>query len=218
MTGQDIRRYRRQIGLDQISFAEKIGLSQSGLSLLETGKTSVSAEHLDRLRKAFDKARYKPRFGEFLGELENERAEGQAALAAPRGRHLTLTVWSWHEGFDLSRPPSPDQAAGLVTMTTREPRVIALEMPRSTEAWSRGEILVFEECSSDAIRDNDICLVQVRSGDRKPHATLIAMAHVSRSTRSQTLQLEPLSPPRPIFEATERIVAILRVVYRARYV
>ena len=217
MTGQDIRRYRRQLGWDQDYFAKEIGLSQSGLSLLETGKTSISAEHIDRLMKAFDKPKHNPRFSEFLAGPEQERAEGQPALAAPVGRHLTLTVWAWYEGFDLSRTPSPERAVGLVTIRTTEQRAIALEMDKATEAWLKGEILVFEECSRDAVRDNDICLVQANSDDTGTKATIIAMAHVSKTARGQAFQLEPLSPPGPIFSVDEQLMVCLRAIFRGRY-
>jgi transcriptional regulator with XRE-family HTH domain len=204
--------------LGQDAFANEIGLSQSGLSLVETGKTSISTEHIDRLMKAFDTPEHRPRFSEFLSGLEQERAEGQAALSAPLGCHLTLTVWAWDGEFDLGREPSPDRAVGLVTIRTTAKRVIALEMASEAEAWSKGEILVFEECSSDAVCDNDVCLVQVSSKDEWPNTTIIGMAHVSRSARGQTLQFEPLSPAGPIFEATEGIAVYLHVVFRGRYV
>jgi transcriptional regulator with XRE-family HTH domain len=203
--------------LDQDAFAKEIGLSQSGLSLVETGKTSVSAEHIDRLMKAFDTPEHKPRFSEFLAGLEKEQAEGQPALAGPVGRYLTLTVWAWDEEFDLGKSPCSDRAIGLVTIRAREKRVIALEMDRHSGAWCKGEIQVFEEGGTDAIRDDDICLVQVNSEDTGPKATLIAMAHISRAGRQPTLQLEPLSPPGPIFFAGENLLVCLRVVFRGQY-
>jgi transcriptional regulator with XRE-family HTH domain len=218
MTGQDIRRYRRQLGMDQDAFSKRIGLTQSGLSLLETGKTSVSEDHIGRLVAAFDDEDSQPRISQFMQVLEKERAEEQAALEAPGGQHLTLTVWDWEGGLDLSRAPTPDRAVGLVTIAGRPGRMIALRMDKNTNAWQKGEILVFEECGLDAVRDDDICLVQRVSRVNKPKPTAIAVAHVFRATHGQRLQIEPLSPTGPIFDGDESVLAVLRVVYRAQYV
>lgn len=45
---------RLKYNLNQISFAEKIGISQGRLSEIEQGKTKPSAETLKELRKKFN--------------------------------------------------------------------------------------------------------------------------------------------------------------------
>lgn len=217
MTGADLRRFRRAIHLNQESFAQQLGLSQSALSLLEGGKVAISADHLARLSRAFDDSRFDPQFSKFLDDLERDRAEGQAALSIPMARHITLTVWNWSEQFDLSRAPAADQAVGLVTVRATPNDLIAFQMGRATEAWSDGEILVFQACERTQIRDGDICLAQVKTGHGHETATLITMAHLAPAVRGFTLQLEPLSPIGAIFAAGENLAACLRVVYRARY-
>ena len=217
MQGRDIRRYRREIGWNQGAFARELGLSQSALSLLESGKIAVSDEHNGRLTKAFETGKVKPRISEFLQDLERHRAEGQAALTAPPGRHLVLTVWRWGPDFDLSRPPEPEDAVGVVAVRATNHDAIAVQMGKGSEAWSENEILVFERCEPEKVRDNDLCLVQVKAPRGKGTKTLIAVAHLAPVARGQTLQLEPVSPPGPIFSASDELIACLRAVYRARY-
>ena len=79
MQGRDIRRYRREIGWNQGAFAKELGLSQSALSLLESGKIAVSDEHMGRLTKAFDTAKIE--VGGAPGETGSVRIQ-------PRTSHL----------------------------------------------------------------------------------------------------------------------------------
>lgn len=217
MTGADIRRYRRAIGWNQQAFAQELGLSQSALSLIEGGKVAVSEEHLTRLSKVFDAAKFKPRLGEFLKELEHVRSEGQAALDAPLGGHVVLPVWAWQDDFELNRPPKPEQAMGLITIRATAGAVIAFQMDKATEAWEKGEILAFERCDRQDVRDGDLCLLQVKPPRARGSKTIVARAHLAPIARGRALQLEPVSPKGPIF-TPEEDVAWLRVVFRGRYV
>jgi len=210
MTGNDLRRYRRAVGLNQDSFARELGLSQSALSLLEGGKVAISAHHLAKLTAACDQPRFEPRFSRFVEDLERSRAEGQAALSAPMARHVTLTVWAWSEEFDLSRAPAGDQAVGLVTVRSTPNDVIAFQMGEATEAWAAGEILVFEA-------DGDVCLAQVKTSRGRGTQTMLTIAHLAPAVRGNTLQLEPLSPAGAIFAAGEDLIACMRATFRARY-
>jgi transcriptional regulator with XRE-family HTH domain len=217
MTGNDLRRYRRAVGLNQDSFARELGLSQSALSLLERGKVALSADHLAKLAAAFDQPRFEPQFSKFVKDLERSRAEGQAALSAPMVRHITLTVWAWSEEFDLSQAPAGDQAVGLVTVRSTQNDMIAFQMGKATEAWGAGEILVFEACERSQIRDGDVCLVQVKTTRGRGTQTMLAIAHLAPAVRGNTLQLEPLSPPGAIFATGEDLIACMRATFRARY-
>lgn len=211
LTGADVRKYRKLVGLNQVEFAAQLGLAQSTLSLIEGGRISVSDDHVQQLEKKFAAPAYKPSFDEFLGLLERDRSEAQAAVKAPRGRHLTLTVWRWEDGFDLSRTPAPEQAADLITVTATENPAIALRMDRRTEWWSEGETLVFEQYRQDAVHDGDICLVQIRLPRGRGTKTMIAVAHLAPAKRGRSLQLEPISPPGPIFGGNDDNVLALMV-------
>ncbi len=216
--GADIRRYRKKIGMNQVAFAERLGVSQSTLSVMEGGRIAVSEEHLARLKQQFDEPRYKPRFSDFIRALETEQAGGQAALTAPEGRFLTLTVWGWEEGFDLSQRPALDRARGLVTVRASDNPALAFEMNRPTERWEKGEILVFERCDPDQVEDGDLCLIQIRRLRARGTQTMIAMVRVSRTTHLRMLKFEPTSPSLPPFAAAEvTVTAILRLSYRAKY-
>lgn len=51
--GEKVKLIRVKHDLNQIAFAEKIGISQGRLSEIEQGKTKPSAETLKELRKHF---------------------------------------------------------------------------------------------------------------------------------------------------------------------
>lgn len=169
------------------------------------------------LTRARRQPRCEPRFSKFVEDLERSRAEGQAALSAPMARHVTLTVWAWLEGFDLSRAPGGDQAVGLVTVRSTPNDMIAFQMGEATEAWCAGEILVFETCERSQIRDGDVCLSQVKTSRGRGTQTMVTIAHLAPAVRGNTLQLEPVTPPGPIFSAGEDLIACLRAVFCGRY-
>lgn len=213
VTGSDIRRYRQLLGMKQGEFAERLGLAQSTLSLIEGGRIPVSDDHVARLTSRFADSDLKLRFIDFAEQVKRGAAEGQAALSPPAAAHSTLTVWQWEEGFDLSRQPRPEQAVDLVTIRTLGSAGIALRMKKRTDWWEAGDILVFERSRREDVQDGSICLVQVK-GDRSRSArTLIAVAHLAPAKRGRVLQLEPISPAGRVFEADEAVV-ILRAVWR----
>ena len=219
ISGADIRRYRKLIGMNQIAFAERFGVSQSTLSVIEGGRIAVSGEHIERLKSQFDEPRFKHSFSRFLQSLQTERAAGQEALATPEGCLLTLTVWAWAEGFDLGQRPAPDRTRGLVTIRVSHRPAIAFEMNRRTEGWEKGEILVFEQFGPDDVEDGDLCLIQIKRPRARGMQTMIATVRVSRTTHLRTLCFEPISPSLPPFAATEvTLIAILILVHRARYI
>ncbi len=51
--GLKVKKIRQQYKLNQISFANAIGISQGRLSEIEQGKTKPSADTLNELRKRF---------------------------------------------------------------------------------------------------------------------------------------------------------------------
>lgn len=52
--GEKVKKIRLQKKLNQIAFADAIGISQGRLSEIEQGKTKPSADTLQQLRKKFD--------------------------------------------------------------------------------------------------------------------------------------------------------------------
>ncbi len=218
VTGSDVRRFRRQIGWNQKRFAERMSLSQSALSLLESGKIGVSDEHLARLRAKFSGDEVSTTFEQFLAEVNASAAAQRAALHSPGARHVLLTVWGCEGGLDLARPLPPSQAVGLVAVRDSARPAIALSMPRASAHWAAGEILVFEECSTDHVRNGAVCLVQVAQPRGRGTRTVIAVAHVGPTKREQSLHFEPISPAGPVFAVEPAaIIALLRVTFRARY-
>lgn len=192
--GADIRRYRQTIGLNQRAFAERLGIAQPTLSQIEAGRISVSDEYLARLTQRFAEPEFRTSFSAFLKHLRQERAGTQAALTAPHGRYLTLAVWRWQEGFDLSQVPAPEQAVNLVTVRATEKPLIAFEMPKEHERWNKDEILIFERIEMEDLQDGDLCLVQVRRSRARSTQTAIALARLLRATKGHTLHFEPISP------------------------
>lgn len=217
ITGADIRRYRTELGLTQTQFAEPLGFTQAALSLLEKGHTAVSAEHVEQIRARFGPPQYKPSFADFERRLAEERA-GAIRGGTFRGQHLTLTVWRWEEGLDLGQDFRADQAADLITIRQPRERVVAFLMPKKSEHWAEGEIIVFEECVPTDLKDRDLALVHLRAPRAKGPRTLIALAHVLPAGRGRTVQFQPLSPVGPTFDLSKDVlIALFRVRFRGSY-
>lgn len=216
LTGADIRRFRRALGVNQTEFARRMGLAQSTLSLIEVGRIAVGDEHVQQLLAKFHSPTDKPTFAEFLTEIEKGRAESQAALHAPGTRYLTLTAWRWDNTFDLSRVPPRDTAADLVTVRATDHPVIALQMPRQSEHWADGETLVFEQCRAEDLSDGAICLVQSRGMRGRGLRTSICVVRAAQAKRGRAVQFEPVVPAGPfIAAASDNLVALLRLIHRS---
>jgi transcriptional regulator with XRE-family HTH domain len=216
-TGADLRRYRLLLGLKQAEFAARMGIAQPTLSLLEGGTTPVSQKHLDRLTARFSGKQFKVAFREFLANLERQAREGLPALTAPTEAFCTLLVWPWEEGFDLHRRRPADHAADLVIVRGLRDAAIAVQVGKRTTWWEAGEILVFERCRREDIADGNLCLVQVKVARARAPKTSIAAAHLAPAKRGRMLQFEPVSPPGPVFVADDSLPALLRAVFRGRY-
>jgi transcriptional regulator with XRE-family HTH domain len=218
LTGSDLRRYRKLLGMTQTQFARQLGLAQATLSQIEGGRIALSNEHLQKLGERFKSARFKPTFAEFQRGVEQGMSQSQAALAAPRARYCTLSVWAWEDGFDLGRVPAPDSAVDLVTVRACDKPVIALQVGRQTDHWEAGETFVFEQCSRDDVQDGDICLLQVRPPRARATKTMIAIAHIAPGKRGRALHFEPVSPSGAIFAPIDdSLLGILRAIYRGRH-
>ena len=242
ITGADIRQYRKELGLTQRDFAEKLCMSQAALSLIEKGRTALSEEHLRRLAEQFGRPEIGPSFDEFVRRLDEASANLATAIDTPGSRHQTLTVWQWSEDIDLSRPFKPTQAAGLVTVGSSKEAGIAFRMSTDSAQWAKGDVLVFESCRLDNLHDGSLCLVQLsvpktKRGKKQAAGaknkqrsaipagpawrlteTIIALAHIAAQKRGRSVQFEPLSPRRPIIAFDdERFLAIFRAVYRGQY-
>ena len=137
LNGADIRRYRKTIRLTQVEFAERMGVSQSALSLLEGGRIAVSEDHAAQLRQRFGGHDFEPQFATFLRDLEARQKGTHAALTRATGRYLTLTVWRWEDGFDLSHAPGPECAVNVVTVRATDRPTIAFQMPRASTHWAK---------------------------------------------------------------------------------
>jgi len=179
LKGNDVRQYRRLVGLNQIQFARRLGVTQSSLSRIEAGRIAVADEHVERLIRNFTGQEFKPSFADFQRQLEKEAERQQPALTIEAGRQFLLTVWRWEEGFDLSRIPNADLAVGTVAIPYTKNATIAFEMSRASEKWSKGEIIVFEECPFEDIRPDDPCLVQYVK--KRLPITTIAIAELART-------------------------------------
>lgn len=176
ITGNDIRRYRKTLGLKQAEFATLFEISQSAFSRLESGKIAISDAHFDLLKKRFRAPDFDPPFVDFVRQAAREKTKDLVFLEPTVGRHLLLTVWRWEEGFDLTRVPTQEQGVGLVTIPATDKATIAFQMPRSSQKWLKGDILVFEECKRADIREGDLCLVHYLRG-RGVKTNLAEAAH-----------------------------------------
>jgi transcriptional regulator with XRE-family HTH domain len=217
-SGADIRKYRKALRLSQRVFAARLALSQATLSLTETGKIGVSNTVEEGIRKEFNKARYKPTFDEFCRRVDSERKGAQTLVGNPQVNHSTLAVWLWEDGFDLGSAPSTLEWRGVVTARVPSDDAIAFEMPKGSNAWAAGEILVFRRSSLEECRGGELCMVQVQPVRRRAPRTLIAVIRRDSGTRRRSFSLEPCDPDEATFTADpESIEALLVCAYRARY-
>ncbi len=216
ISGADIRRYRKAIGYSQIDFAQRLRVSQSGLSQLENGQIAVSNEHSSQLEEHFSGKDLEMTFKAFLKNRLTTRATAQRALAKATGNYLTLTVWRWEDGYDLGQVPLPDQAVNLVTIQATSNTTIAFQLPNETTHWARDEIFVFEECRAVDILDQDVCLLQFKPPRARTLKTVLAIAQ--HASISGTLpHLVVLSPRCSTLVANDdSIHFLMRAVFRGR--
>jgi len=217
ITGADIRRYRNELGLKQVEFVKKLDVTQAALSLIEKGKTAVSAEHVEKLRRNFTAPDYEPSFVDFEKRLEQGRDKVLAGKVARRD-HLTLTVWRWEEGLDLTAGFRADQAADLITIRKPTGRVLAFLMTKKSEYWADDEIVVFEEAVHTDLKNRDLCLVYRRTPRSKDDQSLIAVAHVLPAGRGTRIQYQPVSPVGATFDHDDdQVHQVARVFFRGIY-
>jgi len=216
ISGADIRRYRKSIGYSQIDFAQRLGVSQSGLSQLENGQITVSSEHHVHLKERFSGQDLEITFSAFLKNRLTNRDTAQRALTEVTGKYLTLTVWRWEDGYDLGHVPLPDQAVNLVTIRATSNTTIAFQLPQETTHWARDEIFVFEECRAVDILDQDTCLLQFKPPRARTLKTVLAIAQ--HTSISGTLpHLVVLSPRCSTLVASDdSIHFLMRAVFRGR--
>lgn len=216
--GADIKRYRKSVGLTQVEFAKRMGVSQSALSLLESGRIAVSDDHVAELTDRFRGRSLKQTFTEFLSALKATQAAAGASLATSTGHYLTLTVWRWEDGFDLGGPPAPEMAVNVVTIRATDKPTIAFQMPRASPHWAQDEILVFEECRPGDLKHGDLCLIHTVRGQARAPRTTIGVAQLGDS-RGQGAKIIPLKGKGSALTAkADSIRSLLRVSFRARAV
>jgi len=218
LTGTDVRRYRKQLGLSQIDFARQVGIAQATLSQIEIGQITLSDDHLKKLERAFRGPKYELSFAEFQRQAEQEHAERLSALMARQDQYVTLRAWRWSESFDLDAVPPSDGDAGLVMVRSSGRPLAAVQLNRRSAHWGAGEILVFEHCQRNDVEEGDICLVKAKPPRARRAKTMIALAHKTPSKHGRVLQFEPLSPVSAVFTATDETVQVyLRAIFRCRY-
>ncbi|MGM9582647.1 MAG: helix-turn-helix domain-containing protein [Phascolarctobacterium sp.] len=84
LIGQRIKEIRMQRGMSQSKAAEAIGVAQSHMSNIETGRSHVTMENLMALRDVFG-----VKMADFFVDLDYPKAEGEGEGAAPAEEALT---------------------------------------------------------------------------------------------------------------------------------
>lgn len=216
MIGSDLRVYRTKLGLRQADFASALDIAQPSYSYIESGRIALSQDHIARLREAFDKPPYEPRFSDFLRELDQAKRAKRGALTGPLARHQTLCVWRF-DAFDLSRPPEIDQAVGLVTVHSDRAELVALQMSRKTKHWMKDEIVVFAECDPSEVKESDLCLIQLQPSKGEPQTLVATVTHTS-TAKGKLAEFKPVAASGgPVLVGAESVLACFRSIYRARY-
>lgn len=215
MIGADLRRFRRAIGWNQIEFAEVLGVTQSALSQMESGRYGLSEHHLDTLKAQFNNPDITPTFNEYCKQLEDRRSAALGAVEAPHTRFTVLVVWDWEEGFDLSTPLPRDQSVGLIAIDASDRPAIAIRLKSRTQWWNKNEILAFELCSLDEPRNESICLLQLQSQRGKSSKTMIAISRPTTDRRGPRHRFLPVSPSGSLFAPEpENVLAVMKATFR----
>jgi transcriptional regulator with XRE-family HTH domain len=120
--------------------------------------------------------------------------------------------------FDLGSAPSTLEWRGVVTVRVSSDEAIAFEMPKGSGAWVAGEILVFRTTTLDECSGGELCLIQHRRPRARAATTMIATLRRDSSARRRSFSYDPGNPEDESFAADpDRIEAVLRCVFRARY-
>jgi transcriptional regulator with XRE-family HTH domain len=214
LTGLDLRRFRKLIGLTQAEFAARMQLAQATLSQIEGGRIRLSHEHVQQARELFSAPEFSPSFDEFVKQLE---LGGLGAVPETDQLHWTVPVWAFNDTFDLARRPAPAEAVDLILVRAQQQPVIALRMERASDHWKQGELFVFARCGANDVTNGDVCLLHARGARGRPPRTILALARVLQTQRGQTYQFEPIRPGGPMLPADDAIQATFRAVYRGSY-
>ncbi len=218
LTGSDVRRYRKQLGLSQMDFARQVGFSQGMLSQLESGQINLSHDHLKKLETPFRRPKYELSFVDFEKQAEQEYVERLSGLTAQQEQYVALRAWRWSGSFDLDAVPPSDGNAALVMVRSSGRPLVAVQLYRRGAHWGAGEILVFEHCQRNVVEEGDICLVKAKPPRVRRAKTMITLARKTPSKLGRVLQFEPLSPVSAVFTATDETVQVyLRAIFRCRY-
>jgi transcriptional regulator with XRE-family HTH domain len=218
LTGTDLRRYRRAIGLNQEQLAERLGVSQSTLSLLEGGRIPLADSYLDKLNEQFNRASVKVKFADYVRRVEEERREGLALVGNAAVSYATIPVWRWEPNFDLGSPASALTPQAWITVRAPSDEVIAFRMPKGSAWWADGEILAFLRTEPARAPTGALALVQLAIPKvRVPHTTLVLVRWVG-PTSQRVLQFEPAEKPEGLFTpAIDQVEGFLKCFFRARY-
>jgi transcriptional regulator with XRE-family HTH domain len=199
ITGDEIQRFRKRLGLTQTDVAKRLQVSQQTMSDLEAGRLPVSDERLRQLTDLFKSDDATKDFARYHAECERARAVDLPTLWSPMNRSAAVTVWRW-ENFDLGRMPSADTAAGVILVPETERQLAAIQMPRRGARWAAGEILVFERCRPDELRDDDLCLVHTLAPRANTKHTCLAVVHRVPAKRAPRIQIKPIDPDGAVIE------------------
>lgn len=214
LSGADLRKYRKKLGLSQHDMAKALGVSQASLSQVESGKLAISSKLQAKMEKEFGKAKYPVRYPDFARTVEKERQSQQTLVGNPDVTFQLLPVWEWEDNFDLSAAPSSLERRGVAAVRTIPDGAIAFAMPKGSALWAEGEILVFTRASLKECRTGDLCLVQVRPARSSSVRSMI----VSVRQEESGPHFEPANRTEPTIAADpRRIEGLLKCVYRARY-
>jgi len=213
-SGDDLKEYRRRIGLTQQQFAAMIRMPQQTYSNLETGRISVTAERIEKLRATFDAPDFEPTFSRFLEELEAAARKRTPALESPLARQVAVTVWRWSD-LRLDRLMPPEAAVGIVLIPFTDRRVIAVQMDAESELWKKGETLVFAECPPGDVTDGELCLLQRTGDDPQSSKPSIGAIEALSSKGESLLALRVSSPPKQRVQiAASETACLMRCVSR----
>lgn len=193
ISGSTIRAYRERLELTQKDFADRLGMSQGLISLIELGRGSVSKRLLKRLQLKSEEGAFKLGFSEFLttGGMVIQADESEFRAAQP------IPLEPWTGRIDL-RKPADKGTEGRIYLPGLPEGARAFHFNPSPRFLDPNTIAVFRPTQFiELIRDQVVLIqIKVRHGTKELPASIahLGRAIVVRRGRRHIHQFEAADP------------------------
>lgn len=216
ISASTIRAYRERLQVSQRDLAEILGVSQGMISLVELGRTRVTAKLSKALRIKSDEGVLKPTFAEFLagGGVKEPVSE----TAFPVIRPIPLQTWS--PRLDLRKPPDAG-VPGRFYLSGLPADARAFQFVPPPDMLSQDSVTAFKPVNYPDLVSGQIVVLQLKA-DASQSDLAASVAHlgrviVTRKKASIRVQFESATAGVPVIDVPEdAIEQVIVCVFRGR--